>query len=241
MPDAPDWYTYRLESEKHVINDLAELAVRLESGVFYDRRGDVLWSDKMQEGSSAWFPFTIGSGAAITEQTTLSYWPGKALKLKGGSDSSGFAQITKYFAPLRLKSTGFEVSFAMITNYDRFVLTLLRNDGTNFYHSALRLHAGDNELQYIDSSGDWIKLDDLPTVIQTIGAYMNLKLVTDFENDKYVRVLFNQNVYDMAEIPIYQDTSSVGPYLRCVLEIFPRVGQNDYVYIGNVVFTVNEP
>jgi len=241
MPDSPDWSKYLPLSKRYSLQDLGELAARIGSPITYDRRGEVLWYDQMQEGSSLWQEQAEGIGSGVKVVGTNAYWPGFALELTAGSDGQMLAAIYRYSAPSSLSKWGFEVAWWISTPFTRLDLNLNRHDGVNFQQSGLRVLGSTPKLQYKNSLGSYTDLVALAAQNSPNPTYHNLKFVADMAESEYVRVLLDENEYDLSGVSFYETVEGPIDYNYIQVLFVGSAGFNRKMQVGNVVFTSNEP
>lgn len=237
----PDWGHGKQITTYALVDDLAELAARLGSIVVYDRRGDVIVLDDFSKGLEAWNLTTSGTGAAAVLETTYPRFPPFCVRLTGGSTTGWSASMYRYFSPLVLGGLGVEVSVAFLTEFDRFDLNLWYRDGTTLYRCDIRLDDVNDEIQYLNSSGAYTKLADLPALWTTVGAYHSIKLVGDFSTEKYVRLLLDLTEYDPSAYALYSVAQTGYPFVYLAFGLTSRDGQNDNCRVDGVIMTQNEP
>ncbi|GAI79944.1 unnamed protein product, partial [marine sediment metagenome] len=66
------------------------------------------------------------------------------------------------------------------------------------------------------------------------------KLVIDFENNKYVRLIINNTTYDLSSYNLYVDDAVGEKYANALISLRSRKDYNDVMYVDNVIFTQNE-
>jgi len=241
MRGAPDWYTYRLESERHVLGDLGELAVRLGSPVSHDRRGSVIWMYTGDQGQGFWDDTLAGTGADALITSENPIYGSYTLRLVAGSDGAKGAQLFKNFAAPRRNVWGFAINFAVITNYDVVSISINHYDGAKQHQARVRIYDADKTIRYRDAANVNQVIDTLTDLSEVYGTFHWLKLVADFENDEYVRVMFDDQEYDLADIPIYTAASAELAHVRVYVSIFGLDGENDVMILDSAVFTIDEP
>lgn len=237
----PDWGHAKGKVSHALTDDLAELAARLGSIHTYDRRGDVIWWDDFSNGLEAWDQITGGTGAEIVSSTTFPMWPPNCAKLTGGS-SSTWAAVMYYYQGLPiLQRLGWEVAVNFASDWDVFYIGLTMYDGSTYNRGAIMLSDADTEVKYLDEAGSYTALGTLPELKSTTGTYHHLKLVVDFEDDKYVRFLLNETEYDLSAYASRSLASTAAPQLRCRVDLRSRDGENDYCNVDGVILTQDEP
>jgi len=239
--DMPDDYPWLPGSSRFPIADLGELAARLASPVTYDRRGEVLWMDVCGRGFSPYYTRISGTGSEIYLDCNYSHHGGYVIVLKGGSNGSRYAAIYKRIGLFGVTSVGLEVAVSLITVNNYFQLHMEKQERNVYKCSDIGLWADEQKVKYKDTSEVWqdiitgVVLDDPNGVIQ------HVKYVVDFENNEYKRLLFNEQSYDLAGIPIYTKVVSHTEQFSIRLEENSRVGYNDVAQVAHVIVTGNEP
>lgn len=241
MPDAPDWYALRPGSDRHVLADMAELAVRLFSPVVHDRRGTIIWVDDFRYGDVSWVHSTGGAGAAIAIDTHYPLYGGKVLKLTAGSSSPYAAQIYRNLSIPRVNKWGVAVHFAVTSNFDYISLSVGKYDGINRVQGRVRISDTDNTMVYRDSDGDNQLIATLSDLTETYGTYHWLKLVMDMSTKEYVRVMFDDTEYDLGGISLYESASGEVAQFRPYISLFGLSDENDVMCVDAVVITIDEP
>jgi len=237
----PDWGHARAVTVHPVVTDLAELAARLYSPVTFDRRGNVVWMDDFTHGKAAWLTIEGGTGSAVTLDTTNPQRGPYCLKLTGGSDDERASTTYRNLNAGVVGKFGLELSVLFATSWDYFRVRMDRRDGTNSYAAEVRLSKTDNEIQYLDSDGNYTSVATLTGVAGALSEYHTVKLVVDFSDNTYMRLIVNQNTY-LTDAPAVETSSDVNPaQFYIAMDLISRSGQNDYCYVDGVIFTQNEP
>ncbi len=241
MPDLPDWSKYQPGSVRFALEDLGEHAVRLGSQVSFDRRGEVLWQDHIAYGLAPYETLTSGTGASVKVSSDYTLQSGYALKLTGGSDSDRNANVYKFFNLPDVTRWGAEVAFAFLTDYDVFRLFLRYYDGVKFYQASAYLDFTNGEIQIRVPTLGNIKIDDLENTYRQGGIFHTLKLVGDFETNKYVRLIYDNTEYDLSAYDLYYSSIPLEVCQYIFFSLVSRSGQNDYCHVGRCIITGNEP
>jgi len=67
------------------------------------------------------------------------------------------------------------------------------------------------------------------------------KLVTDFENEKYVRFILNNDVYDLSSYTYEKTNDTSRPHLLVRYKLVSTGGTSTTSYVDDVILTQNEP
>ena len=238
---APDYSNVRSEAPLHRLDDMAELAARLGSIATFDRAGRIVWLDDFSKGLGSWITVTNGTGADVSLVTTYPEFPPFCVLMTGGADDQRLALLIQYFAPQELSKLGTELSAGFYSDWDVFSIIMYRFDGTTRYEASVRLDYGNSRVDIKDHNGVWQKIADLPNLRQGNGCYHKIKLVADFENNVYHRLVLNQRGYKITEYAMQESASGQGEHFQLHVSHVSRAGWNDAVRVDGVVITQNEP
>lgn len=238
--DQPDNYPWMPGSERSVLADLGELAVRLGSPVVWSRSGEVIWYETFSHGLAT-FRFTATGNSTAKPDVDYTLYGGFCLKLT--ADAASFPQciLDRMFTPTDVGRWGLEVAIAFFDDYDSFWFNFIRFDATNKHQAGIKLDQDASELQYRDDANAWQKITTLPETQFGLGAYHFIKLVADYDDDLYSHVIFQNTRYDLSDYGLYVATNSAGPYNAIEMVFQGRDGETDVARLGLVILTSNEP
>jgi len=241
VADLPDNYPWFPGSKRFVIADMAELAARLGSPVTYDRRGQVVWLDSGAFGLGPWVTTVDGTGAAVKVAVGALDASGYALELTAGSDAGASAQVFHRLGVLEAGRFGMEVavSFVQAGNVCRF--ELLHYDGATESAARVQIDNLANELLIYGEGEGWVKIADLAGLGYQYGTYRSCKVVGDLETGYYVRLLFDDEEYDVSSHLLSAGPSAQAPTVEIQVNNLGRAGENDVLLVGRVILTVGEP
>lgn len=224
-----------------VIVGNAELAARLGSPKFFDRRGDVVFIDDFSSGLSKWW--TTGSGDGneqlITSEMVRS--GGYSVKLVGGSTTPWYSYMRTAFPYPVLSKWGFEIHFCYTVAIDKMIIEFIHDDADDSYESSLQWDYTNPKLQYRDFLGTYRDTIVSFSPLDRDNLFHVLKLVVDLETHKYHRLIYNEETYDLSDYAVYKGGSQGDNYCEIRIWLYSRDENNDYVHIDNVIVTQNEP
>lgn len=241
MPDVPDYSKYLPGSTRFALTDLGDLAVRLGSPVYYDRRGEVVYYDTFKYGLSGWTQIKSGNGSNIAIIPSSRMYSGFCARLTSGTTLDKSASLIHTESCIGSKRYGIELCLGDRTGGGTLEVNLIGNMiGGGFrigfrydfdtYKQSIRI----NDTSYVEV---------LPSV--TIGSsYDNvshIKIVADFNTGKYIRLMIKNVTIDISDY-IMQSVEDEG--LDEVSIQIIRNGNNLGVRttdINHVILTANEP
>jgi len=235
------WGGIRKEVVYATMTDLAELAVRLGSIVSFDRRGDVIWWDGFEDTLNKWTASGYGTGNAQEVSTDYARNGQYSAKLTAGAQVGGWARIDHYMPYPVLGKMGFEFSFVQHAETDYMDVFFTLYDGTLYYPARIRLAYVDKKLQYYNSSFGWTDIATGWELYRFAGLFHTLKLVVDFANKEYSRLIVDSTTYDLSGISVPQASSSDSPHLEIGIKTVNASNFSGITYIDDVIVTQNEP
>lgn len=238
---APDWWLYRPDSIAGPVLDLGELAVRLNSIVTFDRRGDVSWMDGFEFGLIAWRTYTTGAGATVALDSTTARHGGYSVKITTSATNLQFSGIRKH-EPMRFKSRwGLEVAFSMPTGRGIISVNFNVFSTAAQYAGRIKWNSLTTQLLYMDADQDDIVLDASLNLLRQDKMWHILKLVLDTDTGKYVRILCDGNTYDMSGIALSTAVSTQIP--RAYIDVSCTCAESTSIllYLDDIIITQDEP
>jgi hypothetical protein len=240
-PDAPDYSKYQLWGAKEVLSDLGELAARQDARDVWDRRGQVIWFDRFEGGLAPWNSTFGGTGGGYRIDTVNSEWGGYCLRLIAGSDGSTVAASTHYFSPAELNSWGFESGVAFPVTFGAMRYRMLMYDGTTEYQAAVDLDYPSLTLKVLDNTLGSVVVASVGNPVHLVSVYHQLKLVADFKTLKYVRLMYDNNEYDLSAFTIAQAANADTPNRYVGWRFTGVAASNKYALVGHAIISVGEP
>lgn len=237
----PDWGGAAPLATVYTLQDLAELAARLGSIVTFDRRGNLIYMCGFESGLIGWLTSAIGTGGAVEQSAEFSRNGAFCAKLIGGSSSPGSAQILKGLPYPVIGKLGLEFSFDLNAYVEYFYVGMMLYTGATRYYPRLRFEPDAGDIDYYDSAGGWTNLVTGASFATTKLRHVTMKLVADFENAKYCRVMHNSITYDISTADLWSFASSAGPRIDLIFFVDSDAGQNGICWLDDVILTQNEP
>lgn len=226
-----------------LVGDLAELAARLGSPDTYDRRGNVIFADDFRHGDVSWENIEGEGDGEVAVVAADSYQGPFCLRITSG-DEAGVDQSTVVYKNIsagNVSKYGLECSVRFYVAWDNFRLRMDRRDGTTSYAAEIRLSYADDEIQYLDSDSNYTKIAALAGVAKAVGQYHTVKLVVDFEENTYYRLLIDEVEYDLSAYDVESSGDANEPSFYIAITLVGRDGTNDKCHVDDVIFTRNEP
>ena len=238
----PDYGLYAAKESSASISDMGEVAARLGSIITYDKRGDVIDFDNFENAVLKWAVSISGVGGYARLDSTSVRSANQSVKLYTPATKDAYVELKRGYSIGRTKRLGIEVSISTLGTYSIFLLTLLYTTATTKQTAKLKL---DNELYelYIMTGNEiYTKIDTLYEIFATEHWFNTMKVVADFESSEYVRLMFDNNEYDISALSPYLVSPWFGaPYIQLELKILNKEDLEGVCYIDDVVLTQAEP
>ena len=240
MPDAPDFFQYRLESNKNILGDMAEFAARLGAVSKYDRGGTTLFADNFDNGLAPYSAQLGGTGAKAEIVSDVTHVSGYGVKLTAGSDGNHGAGILKRVQPQALNMMGFEVVFSLESNISEMDIGIQQNTATKKKNWVIAWRASDGKIFVKPRAEGWVTFATIPLPIDDEEIFHSLKLVVDLESDYYVRFMVDQNLYNLSAYQGSEVNEETNQRLEFLAMNTGRLAKNDTMYLDEFIVTTDE-
>jgi len=237
----PDWGLIAVGTLGYSLDDLAELAARLDSPVVYDRRGQVVLLDSFEHGLGLCLPvaFAAGDAYAIRDDAARHGSLSLQFQMAGAAGSGGSA--TWIVPILGLPRTGLEISFGYSQHAQVLAWSMSYYDGFQQHQAVVHYIVATGALQYLDEFG-------APQTFATVTPFYTFdrpthtaKLVADFTTHYYMRFMLDQAVYDLSAFPVLSGVAFVGPRLEALFGVYGDLAQDSQCVVDRCILTQNEP
>ena len=237
----PDWGLVGPKTTVYGQDDIGELAVRLNSPVMWDRRGDVILMDSMEDGGGLRAAGTVGAGdyyttrAAMGRHGPLCHY----CYLAGGAMSQGYVSWT--LLPTGALQLGFEISFGFDPNIASLQFTLSWYDGVDEHEATVQYLPATQVLQYRTGAVAYALITNAVALMYIYQPYHVIKLVADFDTDEWVRVIVNENTYNLAGVGVYVAGNVAGPMIQGMMTVVSDLVGVSQFSADRAILTQNEP
>lgn len=237
----PDYGMYAPKKVTGSLSDMGELAVRLGSIVSYDKRGDVVDLDDFEAPILRWKVqyLPIGGGSYFSSLTSRSGIQSYYMY----TDASALAvtNVQKYYQLLGVKRLGVEISFCKLLSAGSLEINIWYYDGTNRYKAIARIDANTKKLYVYDSALALVEVADIYAMIDEYFANQTIKLVVDFDTEKYARLLYLNREFDISTISLNAFGVVVIPSFFVKIEAISLGPAGTATWLDDFILTQNEP
>lgn len=238
---APDDSNIVKTKAVYVLDDMAELAVRLGSPDLSDRRGDVLFATDFRDGLSGLEYNLEGEGASLALETGHQRSGAYCLKLTAGSDGLRRIEVWANAPATALSSRGIEFAFSVGADLERWEWWIAMSLGGLERTAAIRYDHVNSLVEYADVAGTWVTLAAPVSLWATDWCEHTAKMVADFSTLTYVRFILDREVYSLVDIPIYHGGALAARSDFYQVRMVSTIGNNAVGRLDSFIGTQNEP
>jgi len=223
------------------VQDMGELAARLNSINTFSRSGQEIWHDDFESGIEKWFIGGAGLLSAVVWTSEHARNGGFSALLTGGSTSPWTATLGRYMPYPVLSRFGFEFSVSIRQAMTYFTFGFALFDGVNANSFEIRFDPTANTWERRTGMAAWVQflIFDMPVGYGTL--FDTVKLFVDGTTMQYVGMMINDAYFPMLGQLPWTLLSGLGPYIHLWFGVTSRPGNNDQAAVDDVIITQNEP
>lgn len=237
----PDFGMYRAKETGATLSDMADLAVRLGSIVEFDRRGDIVFIDNFESPLLRWETSITGAGEVYFDDTSVKSGS-QALKLLTDIGVDQYANMGKYLYTLGSRRLGAECHFSNPSDDSKITLYIYSWNGIITYQGWVIVDIQTGIVSIRCPADENTVIATGFSFPQENFAFIPLKLVGDFENGEYVRLMLGNVEYDISSYEIWSVASAVSPRDYQSVQITNKSDTElANCWIDNYIWTQNEP
>jgi len=218
----------------------AELAVRLGSPVIYHPTGRTVWIETFKHGASQWDTGYSGAGYSVALAADVWLSDGYSLKLVAGSTDSEYVYVLRRFSWLPVSKIGFAFAYCAPAAWLYTTVEFMCLDGAYRHEPALKLNYAAGKVQIWNAGYQDVDVATISVATVTLLDWNEVKITIDLDAHTYDTLYFRGNTYDISgtSYPYAEDT--VAPVVGLHVRHYGRSGNNDYIYLDNLIYTVAE-
>lgn len=219
----------------------AELAARLGSPVLYHQTGRVVFLEDFSHGLQRWSKTELGTGAAVEISPVAAESGGYSCKLTAGSTSQYLAQILAYTGILATGRIGLAMSYAVDADFDNISIIFGIYDGTYWTKAGVKLDEVNDQILVLTGETTYTQIGTWSGLALGAKTFNHLKFTIDLSTRYYDVVYENQRQVDASARQCYQVAFATSPSVYIQIQNVGESGDNDVVYVDNIILTTNEP
>lgn len=223
------------------IDDKGYMLIKQLPLLTFDRKGDIVLYDDFEDGLNKCKFAGSGTGAACAINMAHVKRGSVSVKLTGGSTANYWGRLSHYTPYLTLSKWGYEISFLLGELYDYALFSLECSTGSVWKIGRIKIDFTNFKLQYYNNVADYVDIATGFKLYPGDKLFHTIKLVCDMENDKYVKVIIDNNQYDLSGIALSTGSTSTEPMALVRTFLYSESGYNGYIYLDDCILTQNEP
>lgn len=241
MPDSPDYQKYLPSSSRFSLQDMSELAVRINAPLMLDRRGEIVWYDDFRNGLANWKSLIVGAGGSVALYASQSYHKGFYVSLIAGTTSSKQTYIRSNLGNFVLGRLGFDVVFNVINSPIDIQAQFDIYDGSFLYEAYLKYKGTTHEWQVLDDGSSFITILTRQINFGTNIIWFPIKLVYDLSTQNYIRFIVGNTETNINTIRFRKTVNTSTPQMQLTIAIDGDGTLNGALNIAQAIITQAEP
>jgi hypothetical protein len=217
----------------------AELAARLGSPSCLDRRGQVLFMDPGGVNNAQYSITLTGANSSVDECGTAGPLGGLCYKCVAGPAAADGPAIGKYLPIVTESGHAIECVCALDANAAYWTLGLVFKNWNYTKTGYIRYDVANLKMQYWTSASVWADIAGL-TVYPLNTSPHFMKLVINPTTGKYIRAIFDNNVYDLSAYSLQAPLATGATYILASVSIARGSVADATSYLSNIIVTCNE-
>lgn len=217
----------------------SELAARMGSLVTWDWRGNVYYSTDFSCGSGSLLKYMQGTGALIEVSPERWLRGGYSLKMIAGDANEDYARVHGILSHPPSNRMGLQVAWSSIGAVPEVRICIRRYIANRIYYAKLRWLYADATVSILKADGNWQSLGDWLCPVAD-EAFNYMKVVADFDDLEYVRVLAGATEYDVSAYAVRQDGFANLDAVYFEVDAISDGTADEGIYLDHVILTVNE-
>lgn len=222
-----------------LLDDVAELAARLNSIVIFDRRGKVGYLDDFEAPVWKWI-HSITPGSTVTWSHIYPKSGAQCVCLTPDAVALEHAGIVKEFGVVTSQKLGIEFAFANPSPELSYEIEVAYWDGTNFHRAKIKVDFSTSRMSVWTGAGAWTDYRAIPAFFAAGYSYYPIKLVADFSTNTYLRGMFNGTWYDLSAYNLSLQGGAGAPRLQIACTATNETGVAGSIYVDDCIFTQEE-
>jgi hypothetical protein len=228
---------------------MSELAVRTGSLDEFDRRGEIIYQDDFADTLTAYQIFG-NPGYTATQSTSLCEESPISLKLVTNAAASNYIHVRKITPYSNLSKFSVQSNLAVMSlTKGAYEVGVQIYTGAVSISGSIRYNASTQKYQYLSAAGVYTDLATSKLLEESVigGAFGNepifhkIKVVCDMVKREYVRIIVNDDIYDMANIPLVVTADASNKVVVSSVYLVNTDANAITTYLSKIIVKQNEP
>lgn len=198
----PDWYSSGRQANSASLDDMAELAVRLGSGVNYDRTGKLIYIDDFSADNALTVKFCNSAAAGPAIDNTLWETGSGVLTCTINTGATNYLRVNRRSRTWYSSFLSMEAAFRWTNDIDYVQIDLWSTRNEYYARGRVYLLNDGQTIQYYNPSLGLETIAVLDTPVIHTGKFTTMKVDIDTDTGYYVRCRVDSNVIDMSSLQL---------------------------------------
>ena len=216
-------------------------AARLGSIKTFDMRGRLWWMDDFQPTTLHWPTSSVGVGGSQALTNLYAKTKDHSVALVSNTGAGRESQMIRHLSQPRHRKLGIEMSFSALANFGTIEFIIELFEGGDSVQVGLQFDEGAMDINYMDDVGAWINTHMFWADMGSLDLFHTCKIVFDYDTREYIRVLFDDQEFQMPGIPIFAPGLLWDPQMIIRIDNVGDGVNNVAACIDDVIITTMEP
>lgn len=225
--------------------DFADIATLINGYALSDGLGKIITHDDFRNGLARWSLAKVGTGVnpALSTQQGRVFAPPNAVKLDATAALNDASIMSYSYYTNRVQRLGIETMLSLEANTARITIDLQWLDSTATKHVAQLVYEPTDNSFKVSASGTPVTVLTVDDADFLTGVYIPVKMVVDFQTDRYIRLIVGNNAYDISQHSFTTVAGSSNNNLRIQILATNVNAATGFkaAYLGYVTITYDEP
>jgi len=239
--DYPDYGVSAMPQANSIVVDMSEMAVRLGSPNYYDRKGTQLFSECFDYGLREWLVTAGGAGSSVDVYSHYTSFGPYSLLLTCGDGVGKTGTIQRSLPYPYVSTVGFEFHVKHVVAGDRFIAYLNLYDGDYLYEIGIKLDSVNKILSYINSAGGWTNITLANYFTGGTSQFHIIKVRVDIENAKWLELMLDTDDYVLTDVAMHKVAMVANKRLFLYFDTTDGGEGTASNALDNILITIDEP
>jgi len=236
----PDYYNPDTLVSQRLAN-VEEVVTALRGAASIDNRGRTLFLDDFNENLAGWAADVDGDGAYAVISTAQSFVPpASALLDAGTSGEGGETWLMKHVHLGASALLGLEVFCWYHEDAPQYWISIHYDLSGDGYLARLAIKPSNGDIRIYTPAG-FVTVGNVGYNAGSEGVWLPIKIVGDFANGAYTRVLTGQEQIDISAYSLRTSYESLPGRATYKILGFAENAVTNLAYVGHAAGTVDEP
>ncbi|MBA7540501.1 hypothetical protein ES705_32800 [subsurface metagenome] len=223
------------------IDDKGYMLIKQLPILTVDRKGEVIFYDNFSNGIGIWSGTGSGTGGKAAIATEAFKTAGFSLKMATGVNGVSYGYLTGEIFYLKPSNMGIECNISFNNYVDYITIALHLYTKTQVYTLLIKINITEAKIQLSEDTVNWIDIPTSISLVANIRIFHSLKVVADFINGKYIRLIFDGTSYNISDYSLHSTTDDYYKRTQVNIQTASTSTLSGDTYLDSLVITQNEP